>query len=460
MEIRPEEIKKLKETPFELFDKSLTVAATRRNYLSSLKKIICEFFGPVLKGDPELIQKQKTELKNLGKKNKKSYFDADFEIRVNEFVQRAKSDPDWCEAVLIKLTQEFNKNLEDKTNSEFRGLGTSTNYLKIVKKLLDLNKVSLNWDRIFGYLANEEFKEDTRGYTRKEIQRMLEHSKNIMDRLIVLLGASAGIRAGAFVLKWGNLKPIYQYKEKYLFEEYDITESVVREGKLVAVLIRVYANSNYEYFAFSTHEFWQCIQEYRKKWEYDIGRLPKDDDPFFRKAGYVVRPLTKDGIEKRLLRIAKESQIRKPLKKGQRLHEIPLFNGLRRFFNKANKNSLSKNSTLASLILKETMMGHGSLIKLDKSYFKEHIDELIEEYLIAIPNLTISDALQKEAENVELVKRVSELEKQKEESQLQKDEVQRNKEAIVTVREKHEQAMNAIREELKQLKTAKQNSSK
>jgi len=410
VEIRPEEIKKLNETPFELFDKSLTVAATRRNYLSCLRKMICEFLGPVLKGDPQLIQRQKSEYDNQGKKNTKLYFDADFEIRVNEFVQRSKADPAWSEAVLVKLAQEFNKNLENKTDSEFRGLGTIQNYLKMVKKLLDLNKVSLNWERINNYLTKEETKEDTRGYTRQEIQRMLEHTKNIMDKLIILLGASSGIRAGAFVLNWKNIKPIYQHKEKYLFEDYDVTESVVKEGKLVAVLIRTYANSNFEYFAFSTPEVWQMIQEYKKKWEYDIGKLPKDDDPLFRKAGFVVRPLTKDGIEKRLLRIAKDAQIRKPLKKGSRVHEVPLFNGLRRFFNKENKKSLSKTSTLASLILKETMMGHGSLIKLDKNYFKEHIDELIEEYIQAVPNLTISDVLRKEAENIELVKKVSELE--------------------------------------------------
>jgi len=43
------------------------------------------------------------------------------------------------------------------------------------------------------------------------------------------------------------------------------------------------------------------------------------------------------------------------------------------------------------LILKESMMGHTGLIPLDKNYFREHAYELIEEYLKAVPALTISD---------------------------------------------------------------------
>lgn len=411
LQVKPEEIKKLNETPSELFFSSLTVPATKRNYIASLKKILCEFLGQVLKGDSELINQQIAEYKKQKLENKKPYWDADFEVRINEFVRRAKADPDWAVSTLSTLAKKFNENMNDKSNPEFRSLGCVDNYFKIVKKLCDLNNVNLNWKGIYNNLPKtDEQKEDTRGYTRTEIQKMLEHCRNIMDRVIILLGASSGIRAGAFVLKWKSLKPIYFYKNKYLFEDYELTESVTKEGKFICGLIRVYTNTDSEYYAFITPECWKTIQEYKEKWIQDIGKEPKDEDPFFRKAGFAVRQLTKDGIEKRLLRVAKDANIRKPLKKDQRIHEIPLFNGLRRFFNKENKNSLSKNSTLASLILKETQMGHGSLIQLDKSYFKEHVEELIEEYLTAIPNLTISEALKKEAENLELTKKLSESE--------------------------------------------------
>mgnify|MGYP003985330851 CR=1 FL=1 len=37
------------------------------------------------------------------------------------------------------------------------------------------------------------------------------------------------------------------------------------------------------------------------------------------------------------------------------------------------------------------MIGHTGLIPLDKNYFRENTEELIEEYLNAVPVLTISD---------------------------------------------------------------------
>lgn len=411
LQVKPEEIKRLTENPSEIFFSSLKVPATRRNYISCLKKILCEFLGPVLKGDQELINQQIDEYKKQNKKNKKSYWDADFEVRINEFVRRTKGDPSWTVSTLQTLAAKFADNMNDKTGQEFRSLRSVDNYLKIVKKLCDVNNVSLNWNSVYNNLpTTDETKNETRGYTRTEIQRMLEHCRNVMDKAIIILGSSSGIRAGGFVLQWKHIKPVYQFKNKYVFEDHEVTESVVKEGKIVCVLIRVYANTDSEYFGFATPEFWNIVQEYKQKWFQDIGKEPKDEDPFFRKAGFVVRQLTKDGIEKRFLRIVKDAGLRTPLKKGQRIHDIPLFNGLRRYFNKENKRSLSKTSTLASLILKETQMGHIGLIQLDQNYFKEHIDELIEEYITAIPNLTLSDALRKEAEKIELVKKVNDLE--------------------------------------------------
>jgi len=153
----------------------------------------------------------------------------------------------------------------------------------------------------------------------------------------------------------------------------------------------------------------------------------------------LVRELKHDSIRTRMDRVIDDSGIRKRLPGSKQKYNIPLFNGLRRFFNKQNKKSLSKNSKLASLILKETMMGHGGLIKLDKNYFKEHIDELIEEYLHSIPNLTIDDSARtqleldrvnkEKIENKKLEDKISSLEKKVADSE---HNVQRFIEELVT----------------------------
>lgn len=65
---------------------------------------------------------------------------------------------------------------------------------------------------------------------------------------------------------------------------------------------------------------------------------------------------------------------------------------------------------MGQLILKEKMMGHDGLISLNKNYFREHLEELIEEYIPAIQNLTIDDSERLKIKNEKLEKEKSELE--------------------------------------------------
>ena len=110
-----------------------------------------------------------------------------------------------------------------------------------------------------------------------------------------------------------------------------------------------------------------------------------------------------------MISFLKDSGIRLPLAKGKRRHDVPAMNGFRRFFNKVNKETISKDSSLAALIKKKFMMEHTGLIKLDKNYFKTHLLELVEEYLHTAPNLTISNEERLKSENIELVKKYSDV---------------------------------------------------
>lgn len=418
MEIHPDEILKSKNDPLELFYSSIRAEATKADYERKLKKVLCEFFRPILKGDPEIIAKQESAPKIKKKGIKRKFSDADFEIRAAEFVRRAQDDNDWAEDVLMKLGEKFKERASlPKTDPDYINPVSLKNYFVPVQKLLEMSRVNLSWKRIRSTFPEVDGKDDTREYTYDEIHKMLNHCK-VMDKVLVLLAASSGIRAGAFSIKWKHIIPIYLHDEKYIWEDQDVTESVTQKDPIVAAIIRIYANSSSEYVAFTTPECWNAIQEYRQLWIQDTNHEPKPDDPFFKKSGPFVRELSEMGIRKRLERILKESGIRIPLPKGIRRHKVPAFNGFRRFFNKANKKSFSSNSVLASLIFKETMMGHGGLIQLDKNYFKSHINELIEEYINAVPNLTISKELRLQAENNRLREEKSELSKTNEDLQI------------------------------------------
>ena len=143
---------------------------------------------------------------------------------------------------------------------------------------------------------------------------------------------------------------------------------------------------------------------YKTQCRSDVLQDPKPKDSFLKRNGNSVTAMSCDAMANRLNKILKKSKIREPLEAGKRNYDIPIMNGFRRFFNKINKETFSKDSPLAALIKKELMMSHTGLLKLDKNYFKTHWMELVEEYLEAIPSLTISSEERVKAENRRLRK--------------------------------------------------------
>ena len=439
MELRPEEIVQTKENPLELFYSSMKSEYTKKDYDRKLRKVMCEFLGPILNGDPELVKQQELQPNPTRRGIKRVFFDADYEIRANEFVKRAANDPDWAESIIVSLAKKFGERTKlEKIDPNYIKPTSLKNYFNPIQKLLEMNNVTISWKRIRATIPKSDEVDNTREYTYEEIQKMLLHCK-IEDRVLVLLAASSGIRAGAFNLKWKHFVPIYEYENHYLWEENDVTESVTKNGKIICSMIRIYADSNEEYFAFITPECWNAIQGYRELWIKETKEEPKEDDPFFRKKGTHHIPLSDMGIRKRLERILEEAGIRKPLSKDKRRHKVPAFNGFRRFYNKASKKSISKNSALASLILKENMMGHSGLIKLDKNYFKSNIAELVEEYLQAIAFLTISDEQRAKDELIKQMRNQKDQESFKDQIDLMKQELEELKYGPTGRRNKYNQ---------------------
>ena len=391
MKINPSEISKNQESPLTRFYSSFKSDETRKDYERKLKKVMCEFLSDVLEGDQNLINQELLQ----PKKKRGSLFKvptADFEVRVNEFVRRAKHDADWAENVIITIIEKLKEKSKLPTIDEnYIKPDSVKNYYFPLQKLLEMNKINIAYKLIRKSLPSQEFLDDSRGWTRQEIKKMLEHTDS-SGKVLILLASSSGIRAGAFDFRWKHLIPVYQYGKKLLWEEQDITESIVNEGKVVCAMIRIYADSKDQYFAFITPECWNAIQEYKLSWTMEVEKEPKPNDVFMKHSGGLVRPIGMPSVRKRLVTILLDAGLRKPLTEGKRRHEVPAFNGFRRYFNKANKQAFSKNSTLAQLIIKENMMGHNGLIRLDRNYFKTHISELIEEYLNSIPYLTISDS--------------------------------------------------------------------
>jgi integrase len=363
LKISKDDLERLEENPIELFYQGIKSPETKDKYTRTLRRILCDILEDLLHGS--------------------------LEDRAAQLVDMAKKDPHWITNVLLTLSRKLKERTElDKSDPNYLNPESFDNFFKPIKKLLEMNDVPIVWKRIYATFPERSNRNETRGYTRQEIQKMLNFTNGPIDKAIILIAASSGIRIGGFNLTWEDVIPVYRVDDKLLLE---ITESESDNADIACAILKIYRGTPEEYPAFITPEAYNALMDYRMSWIKDVGREPKPKDPLFKKAGFFVRPLNPDAIKARVDAVIKKAGIRTPLAKGKRRHEIPVMNGFRRFFNKANKETLSKDSPLAALIKKEYMMDHVGLTQLDRNYFKTHVMELIEEYLNAVPNLTISD---------------------------------------------------------------------
>ena len=381
MKVRKEDLQIVREDPIELFYQGIKSSATKDKYTRTLRRTLCDIFEDILEGT--------------------------FENRAETVVKKGKSEPEWLMSLLLSLSKKLKERTNLNTQSkDYLNPQSFDNYFKPLRKLLDMNDVPVVWSRIYATYPESSNKSSTRGYTLAEIQKLISFASGPIDKAIILIAASSGIREGGFSMTWEDVSPVYIINNKYVTELTETQENV----EPICAILRVYKGTNEEYPAFITPEAYKALMDYRTSWIQDTRKEPKPDEPLFKQEGWIVKRLSPEAIKQRVDQVARQAGMRMPLAKGKKRHNVPIMNGFRRFFNKVNKETLSKDSPLAALIKKEYMMAHTGLVKLDRNYFQAHIHELIEEYLNAIPNLTISDEERVKVENRKLRKEKSELE--------------------------------------------------
>jgi hypothetical protein len=410
IKIREDELEITNQNPLELFYQGIRAEATRDKYTRTLRRLVCDTLEDVLHGS--------------------------FEERVIELVNRAKKEPDWGLSVLLTIArkQKERTNLETQ-NPDYLNPVSFDNIFKPLKKLFDMNDVPIVWKRVYATFPEQNnTSSQTRGYTRDEIQKMLNYAKGSMDRAIILVASSSGIRPGAMGFGWDDIKPVYKISDKIVLE---ITESEEDKAEIVCAMVTIYKRTYAEIPAFITPEAFSALMDWKRVWIKEVGRIPKEGEAVFKKAGPFARPAKNEAIKRRIERILEGSGIISPKVKGAKRREVPAMYGFRRFFNKINKETVSRDSPLAALIKKEFMMDHTGLVSLDRNYFKTHVLELAEEYLNAVPNLTISDEERIKAENRKLRKEKSELQMKNEKLEEMQQEIDKIKQKLSTT-EKYE----------------------
>jgi len=226
-------------------------------------------------------------------------------------------------------------------------------YYHSVRKFVEVTvpEAQVNWKLV--ELPKTWSVEEDRPPTKQEMKDILNHG-NLKDRALILLAVSSGLREGTIVeLQVGDV-------------DFDAYEDVA-----VVKVRPEAAKQRIAYVTFTTPEAKNALKHYldlkkRRKGE-------KETSLFNCKT---------DAIRARWNRLLRKADRAQKKRKFHQLH----FHTLRKYFR--------TNLELAgvSTSFRERLLGHKGEY-LDESYFKPQMQELLNEYRKAIPNLTILEPL-------------------------------------------------------------------
>lgn len=300
-------------------------------------------------------------------------------------LQLGKNDP----AKLTEIIIEVLGREKERMNEGEISSSTVISLFQPVKLFCVMNDIILNWDKIARILPKNNNVGQDRAIDLKEIRQLLKYA-DLRMRAIILTMATSGIRVGA----------IPELKVKHL-------EPIMEDGKLLAAKLLVYAgDGDNQHITFITPEAYEGIREYldlRKR----HGENIEPNSPLFRnkfkKKAKKVSSVERDAIRVQLHRIMKESGLRQEKRKR---YEFKTNHGFRKFF-----------KTRAEQVMKpihvEMLMGHA--IGMSKHYYKPNEREILQDYLNAVPLLTIEQGLT-QTNDESTQKQIEELKKDKNET--------------------------------------------
>ena len=309
---------------------------------------------------------------------------------IDGFVARAKKDPAWAQGVVLDWM------LKEKQRFLGKEIEASSvrNVLKPLKLLLEMNDVTgVNWRKISRMMPPARRYALDRAPTVQELRRIVGRS-DVRFQAVILTMASSGIRVGAWdYLDWGHVEPLKM------------------EGRVVAAKLTVYAGEPEEYVTFVTPEAYEKLLEYMKFRE-EKGEKVTPESPLARDRGQTTcgrhgwNFVGRAEVPVRLQSLGVKRLFEDMMwrlgyrKEKKRRHEFSI-HSIRKFFK-------TRAETVMRPINVETLMGHSTGIS--DSYYRPTDKELLEDYLNAVPVLTVSE--------VEEVRRESQLSRSQLEERL------------------------------------------
>ena len=272
-----------------------------------------------------------------------------------------------------------------------RGISYSSQNMIInaAQKYCDAYDIDINVKKIRSYASELEQHYPDEPYTAEQLRRLLDAS-DLRKKAILLLAISTGIRVGAFQeLKLKHLEKL--------------------ENNIYKVI--VYGNSiKYRYYTFTTPEAGKAIDDYLAS-RAAAGEILKPEAPLIREefrkenAGSP-RTLKSDGISALIYDMLVKVGLRKVKNNNPfARHQTAIMHGFRKFYNTA----LVKAGVKPVVV--ELLMGHK--VGLQNNYLRLSETDILQEYLKAVDQLTISQEKQLKQEVAKLKTDVADIETMK-----------------------------------------------
>lgn len=273
-------------------------------------------------------------------------------------------------------------------NKRHNSIATMKIAFTTIKKFYRMNRVQLDWDYLAQFKGrNKGRKIDDRLYTKQEIEQMLIHA-DLREKVIIHCLLSTGMRVG-------GLAEI-RYKDMTWIPEYNLYK------------FKVYADSedtDDRYITFCTPECASIIDKYLE-WRELRGDKIKPNSPLvYRKVTRFDNRkgvkkciytdlfdvlLDSDGVQQIVTRLRRKSMVAvlekdDPENPGRIRKEMMNCHAFRKQFNTiCIKNNMNHS-------VKEKLMGHKKEQELDFNYNRMNDEDLLNEYLYVVNDLTISD---------------------------------------------------------------------
>jgi integrase len=299
------------------------------------------------------------------------------EKRCSLFAEKGKAESKWVLNHILRFLHTHKERVERK---EITG-ATLRNYVKTIKLFCEMNDILIPWKKITRGLPKGRKYADDRAPTLEEIQKIIEYPDRRIKTIVYTM-TSSGVRLGAWdYLRWEHIQPIRGRNNP-------------NNGKdVVAAKIIVYSGEEGdEYFSFITPEAYYELEkwlDYRKgSGEMISGKMWVLRNIWNTKQGFkrglVTEPekLRSSGVKRVVEDALWTQRLRSKLELGKRRHEFQTDHGFRKWFKTRCEIAGMKPINI------EKLMGHS--VGISDSYYRATENELLEDYLKAVPVLTIS----------------------------------------------------------------------